>query len=183
MRRLFFFVLFVGLLGGGAYLFLLGQPTPAPEEADTVEAAKAPPARLRMEGLIMRQVEGERIAWELWAAEALYTKEGQPADLRDVRFRAYDKAAIPTVEMQGRSERAVLHPERDTLLMERGVRLERAGGIVITGERLEYEGAGRVITSPTTVQITHPRGTQQGASMRYEVDTQRLTLTEPLLLQ
>jgi LPS export ABC transporter protein LptC len=182
MRRLLFFIAFMSIGTFGFYVLLvrdpfrhLAGPPRVPEPSNV----------LRMQTVVVRQEEGTRLAWELWAQEAVSDEVNQTAELFQVRFVVYtsDGQKNTGVLMVGTSGRAYLDGRPGTLVLEEKVRLVQGGDREIRSERIEYHQKQGLILAPGPVWVRLRDVIQEGTAMEYHVAGETMILSAPVVYQ
>ncbi len=182
MKRLAFFIAFMTLGTVGLIELLVIEPHgPSPESRPPQEATNV----LNMDDVSVRQLHGDQVRWELQARNAIYNENMNTGRLRDVSFRIFDKQAGPEAKplFTGRSAQASLTGQPGNLVLQGGVVLSKGDALEIRSERIEYDAAREIVTSPGQVSVRTPQGTQEGASLRYYLADDRLEFESPVFYQ
>jgi LPS export ABC transporter protein LptC len=182
VKRLLFFLAFMSLGTGILLQLLVSEPGEGPAGTQYEREARN---LLRMTSVAMREMRGERIHWELWAASAVFNDRTNQATLEQVRFRVFEtkEGLPPRIVLYGEAGQAILEPAPGEMVLEGAVRVFQGEEVEIRSERLEYDPGQQLLRSPARAWVRTPSGTQQGESMRYSIPEQQLALTGPVLLQ
>jgi LPS export ABC transporter protein LptC len=182
VKRLLFFLAFMALGTGILLQLLVSEPGEAPSGSSIERNARN---QMRMTGVAMRQLEGERLHWELWAETALFNEKTSRATLEQVRFRVYEteEGKPARTILHGEAGQATLAPAPGELVLEGAVRVFQGLEVEIRSERLEYDPGRQRLHSPVRTWVRTPSGIQQGESLLYSIPDQKLSLTGPVLLQ
>jgi LPS export ABC transporter protein LptC len=167
-------------LGTVVLLKLLVTEPGAPDEA-VLEGPQALNV-LNMQDVIVHQLAGEEVRWELRAQRAYFNESTHVGLLEEVRFQVYEEGPNgpnPQPVVTGSSAQALLTGQRGTLILQGQVRLQQGDELEILSERLEYDQVRQVITSPGHVVVHAPQGVQEGASLHYWIVEERLEYTQP----
>lgn len=179
MKRLVFFIAFMTVGTLAFYVLLVPQPfrralqrEPAEPQAVNV---------MTMGGVEVRQLEGDRLAWELRADEALLDESHELARLRGVHFTLYQVAdnGGGTTVFSGNSGSAVLDRQRERLVLEDDVRLEQRGGVEIRGPRIVYDHQLGTVRAPESAWVRKGDIVATGRDLVYTVAEQQLTMAQP----
>jgi LPS export ABC transporter protein LptC len=183
MKRALFFVAFMTL--GTAVLLKLLVTEPAAPDDFVLEEPQALNV-LNMQDVVVHQLVGEGVHWELHARRAHFNEGTQAGLLEEVRFHVYEvqpNGLAPLTVLSGRSARAMLAGQRGVLVLQGGVRLWQGDDLDIRSERLEYDEQRQLLTSPGHVVVRSPQGVHEGASLHYWMAEERLEYTEPRFYQ
>ena len=182
MKRLAFFIAFMTLGTVGLIQLLVTEPRgPSPESRATQEATNV----LNMDDVSVRQLHGDQVRWELQARNAVYNENTNTGRLREVNFRIFDKRPSPDARpvFTGRSAQALLAAQPGNLVLQGAVVLSKGDALEIRSERIEYDAAREIVTSPGQVTVRTPQGTQEGASLRYYLADDRIEFASPVFYQ
>lgn len=179
MKRLIFFVAFMGLGTLLLLLVLIGEPE---RMKPVAEAPPEPTHLMDLNTVAIRQMDGRQLRWALWADQAYVLGDGRTASLSGVRFHLYESDGR-TILMRGRSGHARMSGNPTRLEMEDGVLLEQEGKLKITTERLEFDQEKDLLRAPLKVRIQSPEGIQEGDSLEYSLADEKMTFTRPRFVQ
>ncbi len=179
MRRLLFFIAFMGM-GTGLLIWMLGtEPVPATATRETRREQGAP---MKMTEVAIRQMEGNWLRWELWARSASLLNDANTARFRSVRFKIYGKKpGEPVITGRSREARIVGKPPRITL--QGDVVLEKRGVMEIRTENLVFDQRKNLLRAPGKVWMKTPQAIHSGDSLTYFLAEERLNLTRPFIAQ
>lgn len=179
MRRLLFFIAFMGL-GTVLLIWLLGtEPTP---ETTVRETPREPGTLMKMTQVSIRQMEGNWLRWELWARDAILLDDANTARFRSVRFKIYGKnPGDPVLRGRSNGARMVNNPPR--VILQGDVVLEKKGVIEIRTENLVFDQRKNLLRAPGKVVVKTPRAIHSGDSLTYFLAEERLNLERPFFAQ
>ena len=179
MKRLLFFIIFMG--GFTALMIVVLVREPGPETPVTLFTPEFTNL-MAMNKVALRQLEGEQLRLELWAEQATIQASGGHADLRDVRFRIYShqKGAL---ELSGHSGSARLENKPLRLEMKEQVVIEKSGEMELRTDHLIFDQGKNLLSTPGKVWIQTPSGIHQGDSLQYSLTDEKLILTRPNFTQ
>ncbi|MEE8433409.1 MAG: LPS export ABC transporter periplasmic protein LptC [bacterium] len=179
MRRLLFFIAFMGM-GTGLLIWMLGtEPVP---ETTTRETQREPGTLMNMTEVAIRQMEGNWLRWELWARSANLLDDANTVQLRTVRFKIYGNKPGDPVFM-GHSKRARLVGKPPRVMLQGDVVLKRGALIEIRTEILVFDQKKNLVRAPGKVSLKTPRTIHRGDSLTYFLAEDSLTLTRPFFAQ
>lgn len=179
MRRLLFFIAFMGL-GTGLLIWILATE-PAPETT-TRETPREAGTLMKMTQVAIRQMEGNWLRWELWARSAIFLDDANTARFRSVRFKIYGKNPGDPV-LLGRSKEARLVGKPPRIILEGDVVLEKKGVMEIRTEKLVFDQRKNMMRAPGKVVMKTPQAIHSGDSLTYFLAEEQLTLTRPFFAQ
>jgi LPS export ABC transporter protein LptC len=182
MKRLLFFVAFM-TLGTAALIELLVREPLGPSFG--LRTAPQVSNVLNMQHVEVHQLLGDKTRWELQADQATYNENTNSGELQQVRFRVFGTGPEQAgqVTFAGRSGQALLSTVPGDLVLQDAVVLTKGEDMEIRSERLEYDAAKQVVTSPGPVRVRTREGVQEGTSLRYSMSEDRLELTSPVFYQ
>jgi len=181
MKRLLFFLLFMSIGTLGFYVLLVNEPFRRPPVE--AEAPPQPVNVLQLQRVNMRQLDGERLAWELDAASAVLDESSDVAELEDVTFVLYRAPAsgAGTVALRGSSGRASVSKRTNRLVLEQDVHLVQQGRIDLRSQRLTYDEGSGVVEASQDVRVESDQLVALADAMDYEVVSERVKLSRPLM--
>lgn len=179
MKRLLFFITFMGAFTALMIVVLVREPEPEPPSGVTAPEFTN---LMAMSNVAVRQMEGEHLRLELWAKQATIHSKGSQAELRDVRFRIYSRRK-GTLLLAGHSGSARLENQPARLEFRDQVVLQKEGGLELRTEHLIFDQGKNLLSTPGGVWIKTPSGIHQGDSLRYSLSDEKLILTRPSFAQ
>lgn len=179
MKRLLFFIAFMGM-GTGLMIWMLAtEPVP---ETTVRESRPEPGTLMNMTEVAIRQMEGNSLRWELWARNADLLQDANTARFREVRFKIYPQKPGDPI-LLGRSEKARLIGKPPRIVLQGNVVLERGKEMEIRTENLVFDQSKNMVRAPGRVWVKTPRTIHRGDSLTYFLAEETLTLTRPFFAQ
>lgn len=195
MKRLLFFMAFMGLGTWFLLAILVTEPVPVKPDAQTASGSADVMA---MEKVVIRHMDGNRLSWELWAKTATLREDGKLGTLHQVRFRIYpgpeksgnsnqQKGLKPALArrgvIEGKSGLARLENNPSRLLLEKRVVLRQGREIEIRTGLILFDQKNNLMRAPHKVWMKTPNGIHEGDSLLYSLDDETLTFTRPVFSQ